>query len=282
MISAAAGLQGGQITPDTRLGCPGAIQFGGWVYHNWTSANLGPMNVTTAIGTSCDTFFYVLATMVGDEALASFAKAFGYGEVPGIELPGAAAGVAPDNRWLADQCSRGAAPCGWGIGDTATMGIGQSYVLTTPLIQAMYVSAIANGGRRLRPTLVHEARDAAGRTVARSQPEVVEQLPVSAANLEVVKHAMGDCLTGYYHTGDPWRQIHFSYDGGCKTGTAQYGGSGTDLPAHSWYVFFAPYQNSEIAIVTFVEGGGEGFQAAEPIAVRIGQYYFDHRTEIRG
>jgi penicillin-binding protein 2 len=281
MITASAGLQTGQISPDTRLGCPGAVQFGGWVYHNWTYADLGPMNVTKAIGTSCDTFFYVLATMVGDETLASFAKAFGYGEVPGIELPGAAPGVAPDSDWLADQCAHGLAPCGWGIGDTATMGIGQSYVLTTPLIQAMYVSAVANAGQRLRPTLVHEARDAAGHTVLRSKPEVVEQLPLSPANLEVVKRAMGECLTGYYHTGDPWRQIKFQYDGGCKTGTAQYGGSGTDLPAHSWYVFFAPYQNSEIAIVTFVEGGGEGFQAAEPIAVKIGQYYFDHRAEIR-
>jgi penicillin-binding protein 2 len=281
MITAAAALQEGRINADTVLPCPPAITYGGWVYRNWAGYDMGRMDLVKAIAVSCDTYFYVAADLVGDVALAAYARAFGYGRSPGIEIPGAAAGLAPDRNWLLSTCPAGQT-CTWNPGETLTMGIGQSYTLTTPLIQAMYVSAVANGGRLLEPTLTHQVRDPSGKPTRSMQPRLVQQVPVSAANLGVVKEGMRQCLQASYGTGFLFRLDGFKYDGGCKTGTAQYGGSAETLPTHAWFTFFAPYDQPEIAIAVLVEGGGEGHEAAEPIAVKIADYYFAHREQVRG
>jgi penicillin-binding protein 2 len=280
MITAAAALQEGRISADAPLPCPPAITYGGWLYRNWAARDMGSMNLVKAMAVSCDTYFYVIADRLGDQALAAYARAFGYGRSPGIEIPGAAAGLAPDRDWLQSTCPSGQT-CRWNPGETLTMGIGQSYTLTTPLIQAMYVSAVANGGRLLEPTLVHQVKGPGGKLTRNAQPTVVQQVPVSPDNLEVVKDGMRQCLQAPYGTGFLFRADGFKYDGGCKTGTAQYGGSAEELPTHAWFTFFAPYQQPEIAIVVLVEGGGEGHEAAEPVAVKIADYYFANRERIR-
>ncbi len=290
MITAAAALQEGRITSDSTLGCPASIQYGGWSYANWAGYDMGSMNVEKAIAVSCDTFFYRVADMVGDMTLASYARAFGYGSAPQFEIPETAAGLVPDEQWKAQACQpatggQGAPPpsadCRWNPGETLTMGIGQSALLTTPLIQAMYVSALANGGTVLHPELVRRVVDPAGQVVQSAQPRPVSQVPVSAENLEVVRQGMRMCLEDPHGTGYRFRLDHFGHGGGCKTGTAQFGGSGTELPTHAWFTFFSPYANPEIAIVVLVEAGGEGDEVAEPIAVKIADYYYAHRDQIR-
>ncbi len=282
MITAAAGLQEGKITPDSVLSCPASVSYGGWTYRNWAGYDMGPMNVEKAIAVSCDTFFYRVADSVGDMALARYARDFGYGTAPSFEIPGTQAGLVPDEDWQAQQCqASGSATCRWNPGETLTMGIGQSALLTTPLIQAMYVSALANGGTLLQPTVVSQVRAPGGRVISTAHATPVGTVPVSAANLQVVREGMRQCLQAPYGTGFLFRNDHFRYDGGCKTGSAQYGGSGTDLPLHAWFTFFSPYDNPEIAIVVLVEGGGEGHDTAEPIAVKVADYYYSHRAQIR-
>lgn len=282
MITASAALQEGKITAQTTLGCPASIRYGGWSYANWAGYDMGAMNVERAIAVSCDTFFYRVADSVGDLSLASYARAFGYGTAPDLEIPGTSAGLVPDERWKAQQCPQPNDPdCRWNPGETLTMGIGQSALLTTPLIQAMYISALANSGTLLQPTLVHQVSDANGNVVAPAAPKVVSQIPVSPDNLATVREGMRLCLADPHGTGYQFRLDHFQHTGGCKTGTAQFGGSGTDLPTHAWFTFFSPFDNPEIAIVVLVEAGGEGDQVAEPIAVKIADYYFAHRDAIR-
>ncbi len=74
MVTATAGLQEGKITAETLLACPPYINVNGWIYHNWASYSLGRMNVARALATSCDTFFYQVASMVGDVTLARYAR----------------------------------------------------------------------------------------------------------------------------------------------------------------------------------------------------------------
>ena len=282
MITAAAGLQEGRIAADSVLPCPASIAYGGWTYRNWAGYDMGPMNLEKAIAVSCDTFFYRVADSVGDMALARYARAFGYGTAPTIEIPGAQAGLVPDEDWQAAQCQASGAPgCRWNPGETLTMGIGQSALLTSPLIQAMYVSAVANGGTLLQPTVVSQVRAPGGQVINSAHAAPVGAVPISPANLEVVREGMRQCLQAPYGTGFLFRNDRFQYDGGCKTGSAQFGGSGTDLPLHAWFTFFSPYANPEIAIVVLVEGGGEGHDTAEPVAVKIADYYYSHRAQIR-
>jgi penicillin-binding protein 2 len=284
MVTATAGLQEGLISPQTVLGCPSYVRIGSWVYHNWASYDLGRMNVAKALAVSCDTFFYQVAAMVGDVRLARYARAFGFGLTKDIEMPGAEAGLVPDRYWKQLQCGvadLNSDACRWNPGDTITFGIGQSYLLTTPLNQAVYVAALANGGRVMRPTLVHMVRDASGRVVATQQPQVTGTVPAAAGNLEAVREGMREEINRPYNMNYWFRAAGVPADGGGKTGTAQWGGSGLDLPTHAWFLFFAPYSQPDISMSIFVERGELSEVEAAPIGVQIMRFYIDNRGSIR-
>jgi penicillin-binding protein 2 len=276
MVTATAGLQEGKITPDTLLGCPSYMNVNGWIYHNWASYNLGQMNVAKALAVSCDTFFYQVAAMVGDVTLAKYARAFGFGQSKDIEMPGVMPGLVPDRIWKQLQCGvpdLNSDACRWSTGDTITFGIGQSYLLTTPLNQAVYVAALANGGRVMKPTLVHDVRDASGHAAQVLNPQVTNTVPASAATLLAVREGMRQEINPPYNMNYWFRASGVPADGGGKTGTAQWGGSGLDLPTHAWFVFFAPYAQPEIALSIFVERGELSEVQAAPIGVDIMKFY---------
>lgn len=284
MVTATAGLQEGKITAQTLLDCPSYLTYGGWAYHNWASWDLGYMNVAKALAVSCDTFFYQVAAMVGDVALARYARAFGFGLAKGIELPGVQPGLVPDQFWKQLECGvpdLNSDACRWTTGDTITFGIGQSYLLTTPLNQAVYVAAVANGGQVMKPTLVHQVRDASGHVVETQHPEVTDRVPASAATLQTVREGMREEINQPYNMNYWFRAAGVPADGGGKTGTAQYGGSGLDLPTHAWFVFFAPFAKPDIAMSIFVEKGELSEVEAAPIGVDIMKFYRANRKAIR-
>ena len=284
MVTATAGLQEGKITAQTVLACPSYMSYGGWVYHNWASYNLGYMNVAKALAMSCDTFFYQVAAMVGDVTLARYARAFGFGQAKAIEMPGVQPGLVPDRIWKQLQCDApdlNSDSCRWTLGDTITFGIGQSALLTTPLNQAVYAAALANGGQVLQPTLVHQVRDAAGALVSSQQRQVTGSVPASPANLEAVREGMRQEINRPYNMNYWFRAAGVPADGGGKTGTAQWGGSGLDLPTHAWFVFFAPYSSPDVALSIFVERGELSEVEAAPIGVQIMKFFNGSRAAIQ-
>jgi penicillin-binding protein 2 len=284
MVTATAGLQEGKINANTLLGCPPYMNVNGWIFHNWANYNLGQMNVAKALATSCDTFFYQVAAMVGDVTLARYARSFGFGQAQQIEMPGAMPGLVPDRIWKALECGvsdLNSDACRWNTGDTITFGIGQSYLLTTPLNQAVYVAALANGGQTMRPTLIHQVRDPSGRAIQSLHPEVTGSVPASPANLMAVREGMRQEINPPYNMNYWFRASGVPADGGGKTGTAQWGGSGLDLPTHAWFVFFAPYAQPEVAMSVFVERGELSEVQAAPIAVQLMRFYRDHVAAIR-
>ena len=284
MVTATAGLQEGKITAQTLLNCPPYVNVNGWIYHNWASYSLGYMNVAKALATSCDTFFYQVAAMVGDVTLARYARAYGFGTAKDIEMPGVVAGLVPDRIWKQLQCGvpdLNSDACRWTEGDTITFGIGQSYLLTTPLNQAVYVAAVANGGSVLRPTLVHAVRDAGGHVVEKQQTAITGTVPASSANIQAVREGMREEINRPYNMNYWFRAAGVPADGGGKTGTAQWGGSGLDLPTHAWFVFFAPYAQPEIAMSIFVERGELSEVEAAPIGVDVMKFYRANVAAIR-
>ncbi|TME92624.1 MAG: penicillin-binding protein 2 [Chloroflexi bacterium] len=283
MVTATAGLQEGLIRPDTLLSCPSYLSYGGWVYHNWASYSLGYMNVAKALAVSCDTFFYQVAARVGDVTLARYARAYGFGTAKQIEMPGVQPGLVPDRIWKQLSCGvpdLNSDLCRWTLGDTVTFGIGQSALLTTPLNQAVYVAAIANGGKVLQPTLVHMIRDAAGHVTFTQKTQVINTVPVSPGNLAVVREGMREEINRPYHMNYWFVHAGVPADGGGKTGTAQWGGSGLDLPTHAWFVFFAPFAQPYVAMSIFVERGELSEVEAAPIGVDIMRYFRGHRSAI--
>src|SRR5260370_3301350 len=140
--------------------------------------------------------------MVGDVALARYARAFGFGQTKNIELPGVEPGLVPDRIWKQLQCGvpdLNSDACRWTLGDTITFGIGQSALLTTPLNQAVYVATLANGGSVMQPTLVHLVRDALGPVTAMQPPGVVNHGPASPANLQAGAEGMREEVNRPYN-----------------------------------------------------------------------------------
>jgi len=285
VIGASAGLEEGIINRHTVINCPGTI----WLphrfapydpslaqpFHCWWEAGHGSLSVVSAIAQSCDIFFYKLAGGYQDFAglglptLAYYARLFGLGSPTGIDLPGENEGWIPSEDWK--RLTYGEA---WVTGDTYNMAIGQGYILTTPIQMLNATAAVANGGTLYRPQIVREVRDAEGNIVRPFRREVIHQLPIAPENLALVREGMRAAVAW----GTGWKANLPGLAVAGKTGSAEYPGprdSEGKLPTHAWFLAYAPAEEPEIALVVFIEGGGEGSVTAVPVAARILAYYFD-------
>lgn len=285
IIGAAAGLEEGIINRHTLINDPGVI----WLpnkyapndptlaqpFYCWLKTGHGLLNMVQAIAHSCDVFFYKLAggyqdfSGLGLPTLAYYARLFGLGSPTGIDLPGENDGLIPSEDWK--RLTYGEA---WVTGDTYNMAIGQGYILTTPLQMLNAVAAMANGGTLYRPQIVREVRDAEGNIVRPFRREVIRQLPIEPENLALVQEGMRAAVAW----GTSWRANLPGVAVAGKTGSAEYPGPRNregKLPTHAWFIAYAPADDPEIALVVFIEGGGEGSVTAAPVAARILAEYFD-------
>jgi penicillin-binding protein 2 len=121
--------------------------------------------------------------------------------------------------------------------------------------------------------LIEAVRDDAGGLVNKLAVVVSGSVPASADNIMAVREGMREEINRPYNMNYWFRAAGVPADGGGKTGTAQWGGSGLDLPTHAWFVFFAPYSQPEIALSVFVERGELSEVEAAPIGVDIMKFY---------
>lgn len=236
----------------------------------------GNVNVVSALAVSCDVFFYVVAggyrnfQGLGVDLLNYYAHEFGLGELSGIDLPAENPGLVPDPRWKRINLAES-----WVTGDTYNMAIGQGFVLATPLQMLNATAAVANGGYLYRPQLVRQILDAEGHVIRDFQPSLIRQVAVSPENLELVRQGMYAAV--HWPGGTGYKANVPGLEVAGKTGTAEFAGPRDEkgnLPTHAWFTAFAPYSNPEIAVVVFIEGGGEGSAVAAPVAAEILKAYF--------
>ncbi|HIE08901.1 MAG TPA: penicillin-binding protein 2, partial [Armatimonadetes bacterium] len=183
IITAAAGLYYGAITPQTVIHCPGGCYVGRRFFRCWRRH--GAVNLVKAIRESCDTYFYQVALRVGPERLAKMARMFGLGERTGIDIPGEVRGLVPDPRWKRRRLKEP-----WFGGETANFGIGQGFLKVTPLQMALVAAAVANGGKVLRPFVVGKVVDERGKVIYKAKPKVKRRLPLAPWMLEVIRRGM--------------------------------------------------------------------------------------------
>lgn len=299
IVVASAGLEEEVITPKTHYYCGGILwlpnrfypedpslaqPFYCWIHHDYNGSH-GSLAIVSALGQSCDIFFYQVGggyldriEGLGEERLGYYAELFGMGARTGIDLPGEAPGLVPTVKWKRVNYSES-----WVTGDTYNMAIGQGFVLATPLQVLNAAAAVANGGTLYRPQIVREVMDGEGNIVRAFAPEVIRRLPVSTENINLVRQGMRAAVAGAGATA--WAIDVPGVAVAGKTGTAEFfidrnkdGIPDRDrdgnLPTHAWFVTFAPYEDPEIALIVFVFGGGEGSATAVPIANDILNYYF--------
>jgi len=290
IITATAGLQNGIMSWDTRIRCNGKIviedQYNPAVKYTfpcWVPTGHGYQNIIDALANSCDVYFYHIGggyyppdgsehfEGLGIERLNEYMRYFGLGRETGIDLPGEAAGVVPNNAWKLRQAwnTRGEP---WLTGDTYNLSIGQGYLLTTPLQMANVVAAIANGGTLYRPQLIYQVVDADGKLVRAFSKEVIGKVPISAGNLELIREGMRAAVTR-------GTAVSANFPGLAvvgKTGTAEFGqvNEKGEHPAHAWFLSYAPENNPQVAMAVFIEGGVNGAKYAVPVAAQIYQYLY--------
>ncbi len=183
MIVAMAALDKGIITTESTFFCSGSITFGGEVFHCWKKSGHGIVNLNKGIVESCDVYFYEVARRTGIDRIAAMARRFGLGHTLGIDLPAEHSGLVPTKEW---KLSKIGAP--WQQGETLIAGIGQGYLLVTPLQLAVMVARLTNGGFAITPHMTRNIPPSENDS-AKSR-DTPENLGFSSENIKIILKAM--------------------------------------------------------------------------------------------
>lgn len=267
-LVAAAGLQEGVITENTTINAPAEIKVGSWTFPDWKEHGL--TNVKKAIAESVNIFFYAVGggwdkiKGIGPDKMKFYFEKFGLGAKTGIDLPGEVVGLIPDPAWK-EKTQKTM----WYLGDSYHMAIGQGDVLTTPLQMAVSTAAIANGGKLLKPQIVTKITDNNNKTIQDFPTQVVRSNFIDPNNLRIVRDGMRQTVTD-----GSAKSVFMNLEGpaAAKTGTAQFD---NNSKTHAWMTAYAPYDNPQILVAIIVEGGGEGYAAAGPVARDALNWYFE-------
>ena len=266
MMTALAALAAGAIDEDTKVRCPGYIEFGGRRFRCWKKGGHGTMNLRQALMESCDVYFYEIAQKVGIDKIAEIGRTFGLGERQDLPMSAITTGTMPDKAWKQEKYKED-----WRIGDTINAAIGQGYVLTSPLQLALMTSRLASG-QKVLPRLIHMV----GTDVVPIAP--VEPLGINPSHLAAVQRGMFEVMNGEQGTAKRSRIVDETMLMAGKTGTAQVRNfSQSEAPTandllpwelrdHALFVCFAPFDAPKYAVSVIVEHGGGGSTVAAPIA----------------
>lgn len=286
MIVAAAALEEGIITPETRISCNGAFVLGNRTYHCWKKHGHGSVSLHRALVESCDVYFYTVGKMLGVDRIAKYARTFGLGDLTGIELNHERKGLIPTREW---KLTRLREP--WQPGETISISIGQGFNLTTPLQLAQAYSALANGGTRWRPRLVHRIVSSDGTVQKEFAPEKAGDINLSPKTIALLNRALWGVVNEPGGTGAAARRPGADVCG--KTGTSQVIGLPQNEKArrsmriasfhkdHALFVCYAPMKNPEIAVAVIAENAGGGGAVAAPIARKILNAYFEAKKKAK-
>ena len=269
MVTALAALEAGLITFDTKVRCPGYIEFGGTRFHCWKRGGHGAVDLERSLQESCDVYYYEIAQKVGIDKIAEMGRVLGLGQRHDLPMSAISEGVMPNKAWKQESYKKD-----WRIGDTINASIGQGYVLTSPLQLAVMAARIASG-RTVAPRLIHSVD---GEVVP--VPETAA-LGIDGSNLRAIRAAMFAVVNSERGTAKSARIAAPTMVMAGKTGTSQVRNitaaerasgvvANEDLPwvrrDHALFVAFAPYEAPKYAVSVVVEHGGGGSAVAAPIA----------------
>ncbi len=248
LITTAAALRTGALKPDERIACPYRWTGYGpaWVQLNHETADLGVIDLRTAIARSCNSFFYELGKRLNEidpNILPDEAQSFGLGKATDIPFVIEQEGIVPSPAWKKANLPNDPT---WNPGDATNLAIGQGYLLATPLQMANYVAAVANDGIVWKPRLVVEIRDRAGNVMKEFPKEILRRANTTPQDLSLIRDEMRAVVrdpdgTVYY----PFRTYQVPVAG--KSGTAETSVAGR---VNAWFIGFAPFDAPKLAVAT--------------------------------
>ena len=271
---AMAGLESGLVTPESTVPDPGWYSLPGdshkyrdWILRIRGTGHAARVDMNMAIAESCDVYFYDLARRLTIDRMYEYLSPFGFGERTEVDTTNERRGVLPSIHWKRDAMGQP-----WYPGETISAGIGQGYMLTSPMQLAVATSIMASKGLRRVPRLVQS----------------IDGVPVDVPALEpivappeywqAVHKGMVEVVHGQRGTAKALA-VGLEYQMAGKTGTAQVIGiaqgavyNEADVSErhrhHGLFIAFAPAEEPTIAVAIIVENGG-GSSAAYPIARQV-------------
>lgn len=248
-------------------------------YRDWKREGHGSTNLIDAITESCDIFFYDLSYNLGIDRIHQYLSAFGLGKKTGIDLEGELNGIIPNKEWKRRHYNEM-----WYPGETLINGIGQGFMLTTPLQLVSFTATLSQAGKRVKPVILQATQDPKTRLIQTVEPEPLQSVhQIKIANWETILRAMRKVVHGIKGTA---RGMGYGlkYQMAGKTGTSQVFGIKEGekyrkdklkkkLHDHALFVGFAPFEQPRIAVAVIVENGGGGGSVAAPIVRKIMDYY---------
>jgi penicillin-binding protein A len=245
VVTAAAGLDSGTITPETPIDAPGSLEVEGTPLENDFGEDFLGATLDTALTNSVNTWFGQLGQQLGNDTLFEYMERFGFNAKPPIDLP-------EDELSVSGVFSEGEELNRNDPVDLARMAIGQERLLVTPLQMAEVTAAVANGGKLMKPQIWSRVIDPDGRVTDRLDPSEYSQ-PISRQTAEELTTAMEGVVTEGTGTNAAIPGIAVAG----KTGTAETPGNeacgGGIEENQAWFIGFAPADDPEIAIAATVE-----------------------------
>ena len=282
---AMAGLESGVINQATTIDDPGHFQIPhvDHLYRDWLPKGHGRVNAAKSLIVSCDVFYYQLAYKLGMQRMSSMFESFGFGKPTGIEMPNEYLGIVPTPDWkYANKGER------WYTGDTILSGIGQGYMLATPLQLAHATAIFSAQGKNFKPTLIHEIIDQNGKHQAHPPEFISSYKAKHSSNWGYLSNAMHKVVVSKRPRGTGYRfGTDTPYTAAAKTGTVQVyrpkGGIFVPQPQlpkhlrdHALFIAFAPIKQPKIAVAVVIEHASSTVSARAARKV-IDQYLLGER-----
>jgi penicillin-binding protein A len=260
VVTAAAGLDSGAITPETTIDAPGTLEVEGTPLANDFNQDFFGASLDTALTNSVNTWFGQLGQQLGNDTLFEYMERFGFNATPALDLPEDQ--IEESGVWDLEneEILKASDPV-----DLARLAIGQERLLTTPLQMALVTAAVANGGKQMKPRIWKRVIDPEGRVVEEMEPSTYSE-PISEETAEALTTAMEGVVREGTGTNADIPGIAVAG----KTGTAETPGNkacggGVD-ENQAWFIGFAPADDPQIAIAVSVECTPEfGGDVAAPI-----------------
>jgi penicillin-binding protein A len=264
VVTAAAGLDSGAITPETTIDAPGTLEVEGTPLQNDFNQDFIGASLDTALTNSVNTWFGQLGRQLGNDTLFEYMERFGFNAIPAIDLPENQ--VEPSGVFEEGKLLHANDPI-----DLARLAIGQERLLATPLQMAQVAAAIANGGRLMKPQIWKRVVDPDGRVTDKLDPSVYSE-PVSEETAAELTTAMEGVVSEGTGTNAAIPGVAVAG----KTGTAETPGNkacggGVD-ENQAWFIGFAPADEPRIAIAASVECTEQfGNDVAAPIFADVAE-----------
>jgi penicillin-binding protein 2 len=311
-LTAVAAISDGLLSPFEYIQCKPYAEYGldKHRFNNWNPFTNMPMALTTALSQSCDTYFYEVGNRYYERGenerqywtrMQDWAKRFGFGQAPGLDIGGEEKGLLPTPAWR--KATFKGIDRAWNPGDLIQLAIGQKDMTVTPLQMARFYAALANGGKLVTPYLVSAVEQPAGDgqlavtldTFPPAPPQPIRNLDPQA--LAVVREGL---LEATHDANGTSSGVFGSFPVPVagKTGTAE---KVVNLPGYplghqedqAWWCGWGPFDGSSyitktgarrppLVVCAVIENGGHGGVAAAPAALKVFEYWFRENAGVQG